>query len=242
MSEAEKIETIDKNPESEGLFQSRISQNTIINVETYQNSEDIDRTKDLCSVISPRTKSSKKSHMIPERIEEKPLENKNKKRHFNDFLDKVEKFQKAKNEKISTLQAIKKEQQERELNEIPKVKMSNKSKRILESRSKRPNADPFPLFKQSPFTPSPQGPKTIAEGKMYSNSNKLIVNKFLFENPPKTSPNENLPIKKESMMKSEKVLAIKFIKEFTNKFDEISYGKSSLDFDETFLFFQEFFF
>ena len=255
MSESTNIEVIDSPSEPPSIEQlseihvNQLSRNTIINVESYPDIEE-NKFKDVNAVISPRIKSKVKNFAIPPSNEKKAPEEKGNNKHFNDFLDKMEKFQKAKNEKINMLQAIKKEQEEIQLNSIPKVKMSDNSKKILENRKKKAETPHESLLttKSSPYTPSPQPLKNTQEKKLQSSSSKKTLTKILFENSVKTIPNELIIPKQTvvrespSIIKSEKVLALKFIKEFNNKFDVISGGKTELDMDETILLLQDMFF
>lgn len=234
--------------QSSSKIEASADQTTVINVENYPECEEIDKSKNTNeSVFSPRLKQKKKPTGPPQ-SSEKPQDPKSKK-NFNEFLSKMEQFQKAKNEKINILQALKKEQEEKEIKCIPKVKMSEKSKKILEDKRKKVdgNSEIAGIAKFLPFTPSPQVPKTLTNTKSQSNSTKTLINKQLFDNQTKplideyastsslTKPKLQPTIKDSPISSSntEKVLASKFIKEYNKKFDEISKGRLTLDANKT---------
>ncbi|OMJ77215.1 hypothetical protein SteCoe_23252 [Stentor coeruleus] len=234
--------------QSSSKIEASADQTTVINVENYPECEEIDKNKNTNeSVFSPRLKQKKKP-IAPPQSSEKPQDPKSKK-NFNEFLSKMEQFQRAKNEKINILQALKKEQEEKEIKCIPKVKMSEKSKKILEEKKKKveSNNEIAGIAKFLPFTPSPQVPKNLSNTKSQSNSTKTLINKQLFDNQTKplideyastsslSKPKLQPTIKDSPISNSntEKVLASKFIKEYNQKFDEISKGKLTLDANKT---------
>lgn len=177
--------------------------------------------------FSPRIKQTKKAKTPGTYIIDEEFPSPGKKGNFNQFLSKIELFQKAKNDKILCMRAIKKQQEDKELKSIPKVRMSEQSKKILEDKKKRQDKSPL-----SP-KPSPALQKLKSE-KYLSYSSRKVTTK------PKASPlspfdPHSSPVPKEvpSQFKSEKVLASKFIKEFTKTFEDISHGKLSISEDET---------
>ena len=175
-------------------------------------------------VFSPRIKkqqSPKKTKYIID--EEFPSEL--KKGHFEEFLNKIELFQKAKNDKVICMQAIKKQQQDEELKKIPQVRMSEKSRKILEQKRKRDGG----IDKED-------GHKLVAvqSQKCFSYSAKMIKNKSRFEPQVSFEEPKSKPVKEvQGSIKSEKVLASKFIKEYTKTFSDISKGKTTLTSSET---------
>ena len=128
--------------------------------------------------------------------------------------------------------------------------MSENSKKILENRKKKIETQQISASssKLSVFTPSPQNIKVIQAKKFQSNSSKTLLSKTLFENNAKSINNEPIIIPQTttrdnpSIMKSEKVLSAKFIKEFNKKFDDVSQGKTSLDLENTKYVFQDMYF
>ncbi|OMJ94585.1 hypothetical protein SteCoe_2232 [Stentor coeruleus] len=227
-------------------LEGKLGKVTIINAESYPECEDNDKNKPIPeSVFSPRMKQNKRPAGMLSQSIEKIQEPKGAK-NFTDFLSKVDKFQKNKNEKINVLLALKKEQEDNEIKTIPKAKMSEKSKKILEDKKKKAEgpSDAIGISKPSQFTPSPQVPKGIANNKSQSNSTKNLISKPLFENQIKSivdtenssssSLNKSKPqaIVKESLGQQDKVQASKFVREFNKKFDEVSLGKITLDIDE----------
>lgn len=227
---SEKIENSNPN---DNCLSSKLA--TIINVESYPEFDYTERNNPIIdTIISPRIKNNKKNiaqvFQVEENMPEEIIERRNK---LNNFLAKMENFQKAKEEKIVNLQALKKQQEEKEFLQIPKVKMSSQSKKIVENKKNGRNLDRERVdsVKSYLLSPSPKAGKPPQVKRMTSSSNKNLSTKNLLENsnkkfedldrqPPKTTP---------SSLKSEKVLASKFIKEFNKRFDVVSEGGFSLD-------------
>lgn len=213
---------------------------TIINVEAYPECEYPERSKlSPEPVFSPRLKQSRREKVAISQSIEKISDSRPKKTHFNDFLSKMEQFQKSKNEKLIHLQAVKKTQEEEKLNTLPKVKMSEMSKKILEDRKKR-NIEGREA--NHTYSPNPSNEKTL---KPSSASTKLITSKVLIEPaqtegpklripPPPESSEKKSPQKEVQVLgKSEKVLASKLVKEFNSAFEEAGKGKFCLNEKET---------
>lgn len=191
------------------------------NPENNSNSREPENPQSAEEVFSPRIKkqqSPKKSKYIID--EEFPSES--KKGHFEEFLNKIELFQKAKNDKVICLQAIKKQQQDEELKKIPQVRMSEKSRKILEQKRKRDGGTD---------KVESQTLAKVQSQKCFSYSAKMIKSKSRFEPQVSFEEVKTKPIKE--VQGSEKVLASKFIKEYTKTFSDISKGKSTLSSSET---------
>lgn len=177
--------------------------------------------------FSPRIKQAKKAKTPATYIVDEEFPSSGKKGNFNQFLSKIELFQKAKNDKILCMRAIKKQQEDKDIKSIPKVKMSDMSKRILEEKKKREGKSP------DRSTTSPNFLRVQSE-KYLSYSSRKISSK------PKSPQISQVEIKvnnktKEapSQFKTVKVLASKFIKEYTKTFEEVSRGKFVINEDET---------
>ena len=221
----------DYNKETPKNFQKEpsIKQTTIINVENCSDLEDSEKKKIFEPIFSPRIKENKKTQAYYFSSETKPDGISQRKQNFHDFLSKMEKYEKEKNEKRTALLLLKKQQEDKELSMIPKVKMSENSKKIIENKYKNP--------KSLKSTPHGSSSKLTNIFRGNSKSNKNLSSKKLLETSSKklTERPVKQPLIQEnfSNFKSEKVLAAKFIKEFNNKFDKISKGKADLNIDES---------
>ena len=214
---------------------------TIINVEAYPECEFPERSKlSPEPAFSPRLKQARRDKIaVSQSIEKESDLKPSKKTNFNDFLNKMEQFRKSKNEKIIQMQAVKKVQEEEKLNSMPKIKMSEMSKKILEDRKKR-NID----GKDSTFAHSPSSGNEKPL-KSSSASLKVINTKILVESLQSDAPKLKIPSTVEGFKaksqekeaqglgKSEKVLASKLVKEFNSTFDEVGKGKFCLNEKET---------
>ena len=210
---------------------------TIINVESYPECDNPVNSKlSPEPVFSPRVKQGRKDKTLISQSIEKDSETKSKKNNFNDFLTKMEQFQKAKNEKLVNMQVTKKVQEEEKLSNLPKVKMSEMSKKILEEKKRREG--------NYPVSPVNSKEKVL---KPSSNSTKDLKTKPLIEAPPdgpsrapgfkedlRDKPKEvKIEGKKETkevhvMSNSDKVLASKLVKEINSVVDEVGGGKFTL--------------
>ena len=177
--------------------------------------------------FSPRIKQTKKTKAPATYIVDEEFPSEAKKGNFNQFLSKIELFQKAKNDKILCMRAIKKQQEDKEIKGIPKVQMSEMSKKILEEKKKREGKSP------GRSTASPSYLRVQSEKQLSYSSRKTVAK-------PKSPQVSHLDIQVSSKSKeapsqyrTEKVLASKFIKEYTKTFEEISRGKFLINEDDT---------
>ena len=210
---------------------------TIINVEAYPECEYPERSKlSPEPAFSPRLKQARREKVaISQSIEKESDLKPNKKTNFNDFLSKMEHFRKSKNEKIVQMQAIKKVQEEEKLNCMPKIKMSEMSKKILEDRKKRNFEGKDSTYAHSPSSGNEKVLKSSSASLKVINT-KVLVESIQTEVPKLKIPPSVEGFKAKSQQKeaqvlgkSEKVLASKLVKEFNLTFDEVGKGKFCLN-------------
>jgi hypothetical protein len=178
------------------LKQAGTTNLTIINVEEYPECDDpVAHKLSPDPVFSPRLKQGRKEKLVISQSIEKDSDSKSKKSNFNDFLTKMEQFQKAKNEKLVNMQAIKKVQEEEKMSNLPKVKMSEMSKKILEDKKRRdgkdfahsPNPTKEPILKSSSIstknlkTKNLTEPPSVEKPKIKEDVKEVLVKKEVKE-------------------------------------------------------------
>ena len=212
---------------------------TIINVESYPECDNPVNSKlSPEPVFSPRVKQGRKDKTLISQSIEKDSETKTKKNNFNDFLTKMEQFQKAKNEKLVNMQVSKKVQEEEKLSNLPKVKMSEMSKKILEEKKRREGNFPVSpasckekVLKNSSNSTKDLKTKPLIDAQVLEAQVKPQGFKEDFREKAKEVKAEG---KKEVqrevhvMSNSDKVLASKLVKEINSVVDEVGGGKFTL--------------